>query len=141
MIKILSDGFNPRLHRMSQRVFLFFCAGSHVSCEKTKNLSAQSEVFGIRCQNHNEESQSFSVTKKFRTLKFKFHHTTPYLVREQDLLHKQTFFLGLPTTLCHKTNKKYFGSDTAKNVLIIGFLQYCNKKNKKKRTLVLLSCV
>ena len=118
-------------------MFLFFHTGRHVSCEKIKNLSAQFEVFEIRCQNHKEESQSFSITKRFRPLKFRFHLTTPIVSSRTRFVTQTNFFLGLPTPPCHKKNKKYFGSDTAKNVLIIGFLQCCNKKKQnKKRTLV-----
>ena len=116
-------------------MFLFFHTGRHVSCEQIKNLSAQSEVFGIRCQNHKEESQSFSVTKRFRTLKFRFHHTTPIVSSRTRFVTQTNFFLGLPKPPCHKKNTKHFDSDTAKNVLIIGFLQCCNKKKQKKKNL------
>jgi hypothetical protein len=49
------------------------------------------------------------------------------------LLHKQTFFGVFQHLHVTKKNKKYFGSDTAKNVLIIGFLLCCNKKKQKKK--------
>ena len=116
-------------------MFLFLHTGRHVSCEKIKNLSAQFEVFEIRCQNHKEESQSFSITKRFRPLKFRFHLTTPIVSSRTRFVTQTNFFLGLPTPPCHKKNKKHFGSDTAKNVLIIGFLQCCNKKKQTKNNL------
>ena len=116
-------------------MFLFFHTGRHDSCEQIKKLSAKSEVFGIRCQNHKEESQSFSVTNRFRTLKFRFHLTTPIVSSRTRFVTQTNFFWGLPTHPCHKKNTKHFDSDTAKNVLIIGFLQCCNKKKQTKNNL------
>jgi hypothetical protein len=43
---------------------------------------------------------------------------------------KKNFFVCLSTLPCHEKNKEHFDSDTAEHVLIIGFLQRCNKIKK-----------
>ena len=114
-------------------MFLFFHAGSHVSYQMSKSKTFPPSLkfleFGVKITRKNLNRFRLPRDSEPSNL------GSPIVSSRTRFVTQTNFFLGLPTTPCHKKNKKYCGSDTAKNVLIIGFLQCCNKKKQKKKNL------